>query len=77
MWKSSPRLAQEWSLSEGKFIAEQVVQVPPGTTAEQVGTMIVKIRNQFGIQEVSLFNMQRLQPQMLLRTLLKRTASLF
>ena len=46
-------------LSEGKFIAEQVVQVPPGTTAEQVGAMVVKIRNQFGIQEVSLFNMQR------------------
>ena len=53
------RIAQEEILSEGKFIAEQVVQVPPGTTAEQVGTMIVKIRNQFGIQEVSLFNMQR------------------
>jgi hypothetical protein len=49
------RIAQEEILAEGKFIAEQVVQVPSGTTSEQVGSMIVKIRNQFGIQEVSLF----------------------
>ncbi len=53
------RIAQEEILAEGKFIAEQIVQVPPGTTSEQVGSMVVKIRNQFGIQEVSLFNMQR------------------
>jgi nitrogen fixation/metabolism regulation signal transduction histidine kinase len=53
------RIAQEEILAEGKFIAEQVVQVPPGTSSEQVGGMIAKIRNQFGIQEVSLFNMQR------------------
>lgn len=53
------RIAQEEILAEGKFIAEQVVQVPAGTTSEQVGSMIAKIRNQFGIQEVSLFNMQR------------------
>lgn len=53
------RIAQEEILAEGKFIAEQVVQVPPGTSSEQVGSMIAKIRNQFGIQEVSLFNMQR------------------
>ena len=54
------RIAQEEILAEGKFIAEQVIQVPPGTSSEQVGGMIVKIRNQFGIQEVSLFNMQRI-----------------
>jgi nitrogen fixation/metabolism regulation signal transduction histidine kinase len=53
------QIAQEEILAEGNFIAEQVVQVPPGTTSEQVGVMIMKIRNQFGIQEVSLFNMQR------------------
>ncbi len=53
------RIAQEEILAEGKFIAEQVVQVPPGTSSEQVGGMIAKIRNQFGIQEVSLFNIQR------------------
>ena len=54
------RIAQEEILAEGKFIAEQVIQVPPGTSSEQVGSMVVKIRNQFGIQEVSLFNMQRI-----------------
>ena len=43
------RIAQEEILAEGKFIAEQIVQVPPGTTSEQVGSMVVKIRNQFGI----------------------------
>jgi nitrogen fixation/metabolism regulation signal transduction histidine kinase len=53
------RIAQEEILSEGKFIAEQIVQVPAGTTSEQVGSMVIKIRNQFGIQEVSLFNLQR------------------
>jgi len=53
------RIAQEEILAEGKFIAEQVVLVPPGTSSEQVGSMIAKIRNQFGIGEVSLFNMQR------------------
>jgi nitrogen fixation/metabolism regulation signal transduction histidine kinase len=53
------RIAQEEILSEGSFIAEQVAQVPPGTSAEQVGAMVIKIRNQFGIQEISLFNMQR------------------
>jgi nitrogen fixation/metabolism regulation signal transduction histidine kinase len=53
------RIAQEEILAEGRFIAEQIVQVPPGTTSEQVGGMVMKIRNQFGIQEVSLFNMQR------------------
>jgi nitrogen fixation/metabolism regulation signal transduction histidine kinase len=53
------RVAQEEILGEGNFIAEQVVQAPSGATADQVGVMIAKIRNQFGIQEVSLFNMQR------------------
>jgi nitrogen fixation/metabolism regulation signal transduction histidine kinase len=53
------QIAQEEILAEGNFIAEQVVQVPPGTTSDQVGAMIMKIRSQFGIQEVSLFNMQR------------------
>jgi len=53
------QIAQEEILAEGNFIAEQVVQVPPGTTSDKVGVMIMKIRNQFGIQEVSLFNMQR------------------
>ena len=52
------RIAQEEILAEGKFIAEQVIQVPPGTSSEQVGNMILKIRNQFGIQEVSLFDMR-------------------
>jgi len=53
------QIAQEEILAEGNFIAEQVVQVPAGTSSDQVGPMIMKIRNQFGIQEVSLFNMQR------------------
>ena len=53
------QIAQEEILAEGNFIAEQVVQVPTGTSSDQVGAMIMKIRNQFGIQEVSLFNMQR------------------
>ena len=53
------RIAQEEILAEGNFIAEQVVQVPAGATSDQVGAMIMKIRNQFGIQEVSLFNIQR------------------
>jgi nitrogen fixation/metabolism regulation signal transduction histidine kinase len=53
------RVAQEEILSEGNYIAEQIVQAPPGTNSDQVGAMVMKIRNQFGIQEVSLFNMQR------------------
>ena len=53
------RVAQEEILGEGNFIAEQIVQIPSGATADQVGATIMKIRNQFGIQEVSLFNMQR------------------
>ena len=53
------RVAQEEILSEGSFIAEQIMQVPPGTSSDQVGLMAMKIRNQFGIQELSLFNMQR------------------
>ncbi len=54
------RVAQEEILAEGKFIAEQVTQVPSGTNSDQVGAMVMKIRNQFGIQEVSLFTMQRI-----------------
>jgi nitrogen fixation/metabolism regulation signal transduction histidine kinase len=53
------RVAQEEILAEGNYIAEQIVQVPSGTTSEQVGAMVMKARNQFGIQEVSLFNIQR------------------
>ena len=53
------RVAQDEILAEGSFIAEQIVQVPTGTTSEQVAAMVMKTRNQFGIQEVSLFNMQR------------------
>ncbi|WP_231970440.1 sensor histidine kinase [Polynucleobacter necessarius] len=53
------RIAQEEILGEGNFIAEQVAQVPSGTSSEQVGAMVMKIRNQFGIQEITLFNMQR------------------
>ncbi len=53
------RVAQEEILAEGNYIAEQVAQVPPGTTSDQVATMVMKTRNQFGIQEVSLFNLQR------------------
>ena len=53
------RVAQEEILSEGNYIAEQIVQVPPGTSSDQVGAMSMKIRHQFGIQELSLFNMQR------------------
>ena len=53
------QIAQEEILAEGNFIAEQVAQVPTGSSSEQVGAMIMKIRNQFGIQEVSLFNIQR------------------
>ena len=53
------RVAQEEILGEGNFIAEQIVQIPSGATSEQVAAAVIKIRNQFGIQEVSLFNMQR------------------
>ena len=53
------RVAQEEILAEGNFIADQIVQAPPGASTEQVATMVMKVRNQFGIQEVSLFNMQR------------------
>ncbi|MBU3604475.1 ATP-binding protein [Polynucleobacter sp. AP-Kaivos-20-H2] len=53
------RVAQEEILGEGNFIAEQIVQIPSGTSAEQVAATVMKIRNQFGIQEVDLFNMQR------------------
>lgn len=53
------RVAEEEILAEGTYIAEQIVQVPPGATSEQVGAMVMKARNQFGIQEVSLFNIQR------------------
>ncbi|MCX7238545.1 ATP-binding protein [Polynucleobacter sp.] len=53
------RVAQEEILGEGNFIAEQIALVPAGASTEQVATMVMKIRNQFGIQEVSLFNMQR------------------
>ena len=53
------KVAQEEILAEGNFIAEQITQVPAGSSAEQVGAMVMKTRNQFGIQEVSLFNMQR------------------
>jgi nitrogen fixation/metabolism regulation signal transduction histidine kinase len=53
------RVAQEEILSEGNYIAEQIVQVPSGTSSEQVGAMVMRARNQFGIQEVSLFNIQR------------------
>ena len=53
------RVAQEEILAEGSYIAEQIAQVPPGTSSDQVGVMTMKIRNQFGIQEISLFNIQR------------------
>ena len=53
------RVAQEEILGEGNFIAEQIVQIPSGTSTEQVAVTVMKIRNQFGIQEVTLFNMQR------------------
>jgi nitrogen fixation/metabolism regulation signal transduction histidine kinase len=53
------RVAQEEILAEGNYIAEQVVQVPPGTTSDQVGAIVMKTRNQFGIQELSLFTVQR------------------
>lgn len=53
------RVAQEEILAEGNYIAEQIIQVPSGATSEQVGAMVMKTRNQFGIQEVSLFNIQR------------------
>ncbi len=53
------RLAQEEILSEGKYIAEQIVLAPAGTSAEQVASMVMKIRSQFGIQEITLFSMQR------------------
>ncbi len=53
------QVAQEEILAEGKFIAEQITHVPSGTSSDQVGAMVMKIRNQFGIQEVSLFTIQR------------------
>ena len=53
------RVAQEEILGEGNFIAEQIVQFPSGATADQVASAVMKIRNQFGIQEISLFNVHR------------------
>lgn len=53
------QIAQEEILAEGNFIAEQITQVPSGTSSDQVGAMVMKIRNQFGIQEVSLFDIRR------------------
>ena len=53
------RVAQEEILAEGNFIAEQIVLAPTGSSTEQVASMAMKIRNQFGIQELSLFSVQR------------------
>ncbi len=53
------QVAQEEILGEGNFIAEQIVQAPSGATTDQVATTVMKIRNQFGIQELSLFDMRR------------------
>ena len=53
------RVAQEEILAEGNYIAEQVVLAPAGSSAEQVAGMAMKIRAQFGIQELSLFSIQR------------------
>ena len=53
------RVAQEEILAEGNFIAEQIVQMPSGASSEQVASAVMKIRSQFGIQELSLFNIQR------------------
>ncbi len=53
------RVAQEEILAEGNFIADQIVQAPTGSSTEQVAAMVMKVRNQFGIQELSLFNIQR------------------
>ncbi|ANJ00628.1 histidine kinase [Polynucleobacter wuianus] len=53
------RVAQEEILAEGNYIAEQVVQAPSGSSSEQVAAMVMKIRSQFGIQELSLFSIQR------------------
>ena len=50
------RVAQEEILAEGNYIAEQIVAVPSGTSSEQVAAIVMRARNQFGIQEVSLFN---------------------
>ena len=53
------RVAQEEILAEGNFIAEQIMLAPAGSSTEQVASMAMKIRNQFGIQELSLFSVQR------------------
>ncbi len=53
------RVAQEEIVAEGNYIAEQVVQAPAGSSSEQVAATVMKIRNQFGIQELSLFSIQR------------------
>ena len=53
------RVAQEEILAEGNYIAEQIVEVPPGTSSEKVAAIVMKARNQFGIQEVSLFKIGR------------------
>ncbi|MBU3631703.1 ATP-binding protein [Polynucleobacter sp. AP-Feld-500C-C5] len=52
-------VAQDEILAEGNFIAEQVVLVPEGSSSELVAAMVMKIRNQFGIQEISLFSIHR------------------
>jgi nitrogen fixation/metabolism regulation signal transduction histidine kinase len=38
------QVAQEEILAEGNFIAEQITQVPPGASSEQVGAMVMKIQ---------------------------------
>jgi nitrogen fixation/metabolism regulation signal transduction histidine kinase len=53
------RVAQEEILAEGNYIAEQIVLAPSGSSSEQVAASVMKIRNQFGIQELSLFSIQR------------------
>lgn len=53
------RVAQEEILAEGNYIAEQIILAPSGSTAEQVASAVMKIRSQFGIQELSLFSIRR------------------
>ena len=53
------RVAQEEILAEGNYIAEQVVAAPAGSSSEQVAAAVMKIRSQFGIQELTLFSIQR------------------
>ena len=52
------RLPADFNLTFDKYV-DNLPKASGKLTADQVATAVMKIRNQFGIQEISLFNMQR------------------